>query len=102
MIRQPLNLQLFPYTTLFRSHVLGRHRLAVVEFDAVADLQRPDLGVVRRADFLGDAVLELALRRQLDDHFAPALAEGEGHLGDRKSTRLNSSHTVNSYAAFCL
>ena len=64
-----------------RRHVLGRHRLAVVEFDAVADLQRPDLGVVRRADFLGDAVLELALRRQLDDHFAPALAEGEGHLG---------------------
>ena len=28
-------------------HILGRHRLAVVEFDAVADLQRPHLGVVR-------------------------------------------------------
>ena len=60
--------------------VLGGHGLAVVEFDAVADLQRPDLGVVGRADFLGDAVLELALGRQLDDHFAPHLAEGERHL----------------------
>ena len=61
-------------------NVLGGHRLAVVEFDAVADLQRPGLGVVGRADLLGDPVLELAVRRQLDDHFAPHLGEGERHL----------------------
>src|SRR5204863_302448 len=60
--------------------ILGGHGLAVVELDAVADFQRPYLGVVRRADLLGNAVLELALGRQLDDHFAPALAEGERHL----------------------
>ena len=62
-------------------HVIGGHRLAIVEFDAVANLQRPGLGVLgERADLLGDAVLELAVRRQLDDHFAPHLAEGERHL----------------------
>ncbi len=60
--------------------VLGSDRLSVVEFDAVADFQRPGLGIVRTADLLGDAVFELALGRQLDDHFAPALAESERHL----------------------
>ena len=48
---------------------------------AVADLERPHLGVVGRSDLLGDAVFQLAVGRQLDDHFAPHLAEGERHLG---------------------
>ena len=61
-------------------HVLGGHGLAVVEFDAVADFQGPGLRIVGRADLFGNAVLELAVRRQFDDHFAPALAEGERHL----------------------
>ena len=62
-------------------HVFGSDRLAVVELDAVADLQRPDLGVIGRSDLLGDAVFQRAFRRQLDDHLAPHLGEGERHLG---------------------
>ena len=81
-VAERAGLRLFVGMALERGgDVLGGHGLAVVEFDAVADLQRPDLGVVRRADLLGDAVLELAVGRQLDDHFAPHLAEGERHLG---------------------
>src|SRR5690349_23983353 len=77
MIRRPPRSTLFPYTTLFRS------------IDAVAlgpeKLARP--GVV------GDALLEAAAQPGLK---AVAFA------GDRKSTRLNSSHVEISYAVFCL
>src|SRR5256885_10247353 len=75
MIRRPPRSTLFPYTTLFRSHPGAAHRL--------------------------------------EEHFTP-----RGHVGstkivslhtdkdglvvDRKSTRLNSSHLVISYAVFCL
>src|SRR5947209_10323580 len=73
-MRPPPRSTLFPYTTLFRSR--GQHRVERVPH-RVHD--RPDLG--------GDAV------------------EGEdvgGPDGDRKSTRLNSSHANISYAVFCL
>ena len=63
-------------------HVVGGHRLAVVELDAVADLEGPLLGVVRRADLLGDPVLKAAFRRQRNEIFAPALAEGEWYLAE--------------------
>src|SRR5260221_7484979 len=83
MIRRPPRSTLFPYTTLFRSPVAaavraGAHALAAVR----AGEHRP-----------GD---------QLDGRDA---GRGRAHqLGrqDRKSTRLNSSHTVISYAVFCL
>src|SRR2546426_4804831 len=72
MIRRPPRSTLFPYTTLFRS-----------EKDPEA------LEVYRNssAHLLAAAVLELF---------------PETKLGDRKSTRLNSSHLVISYAVFCL
>src|SRR2546427_7080247 len=79
MIRRPPRSTLFPYTTLFRSH-LG----------AVRRGQRTQLGQsgerveqAEHADRFGNT-LELALS------------------GDRKSTRLNSSHSQISYAVFCL
>src|SRR5437773_11561517 len=73
MIRRPPRSTLFPYTTLFRSEVL--HLPA--DERAVRQPQREV-----RADLLG---------------------EGEQpQLGDRKSTRLNSSHITISYAVFCL
>src|SRR2546426_3267593 len=75
MIRRPPRSTLFPYTTLFRSHVQA----------------------VRRAG--GKAVGEIELRHDLDHRGA---ARGEKLLRDRKSTRLNSSHLVISYAVFCL
>src|SRR2546427_5625057 len=76
MIRRPPRSTLFPYTTLFRS--LAGH------FD-------------RGGDMLG---MQLAVDAVLRDHFVDAL-ERHGD-GDRKSTRLNSSHSQISYAVFCL
>src|SRR5260221_9678062 len=77
MIRRPPRSTLFPYTTLFRSQGL-------------------------RAGHGGDhdrRLLEPVLRH--GDHGSSARKTGSKSL-DRKSTRLNSSHTVISYAVFCL
>src|SRR2546427_6557382 len=72
MIRRPPRSTLFPYTTLFRS--LG---------------VRPDhpLRIEIRIETLGDAI-------EVQQRF--------GEHRDRKSTRLNSSHSQISYAVFCL
>src|SRR3546814_19055154 len=76
---------LFPYTTLFRSlAVLGLdvgHRVGAA---LVADQQRVELGEVARALRLGADAHEATVGR-----VGPA---GGDALGDRKSTRLNSSH----------
>src|SRR5688500_19720520 len=77
MSRRPTRSTLFPYTTLFRSQ---RCQLAGTLRDDGAGDHRADRGA-------GDA-----LRRR---------PRHERHL-DRKSTRLNSSHLVISYAVFCL
>src|SRR2546426_9279241 len=74
MIRRPPRSTLFPYTTLFRSRV--RQRVAEQWPVALKDL--------------GDL-------RELKK-----LSELKHVRGDRKSTRLNSSHLVISYAVFCL
>src|SRR3712207_6898683 len=81
MIRRPPRSTLFPYTTLFRSDRLG----------ALADLL-VDRHLLDDARLLADDGLLGPLR-----HLERALAEG-----DRKSTRLNSSHANISYAVFCL
>src|SRR3712207_9403537 len=78
MIRRPPRSTLFPYTTLFRSPEVGvqvRDALLVVN---------PALGVHVVVD--GPSVLGYVDRQ----------------VGDRKSTRLNSSHANISYAVFCL
>src|SRR5260221_8530058 len=75
MIRRPPRSTLFPYTTLFRSRFAP-------ECPPTASPPRPEWFPQFRY---------LALR-----HEAP------GPKTDRKSTRLNSSHTVISYAVFCL
>src|SRR5688572_30999452 len=89
MLRRPPTSTLFPYTTLFRS---GRSRDAVD-----ADLDRRFVfaeGVVDGGGVEGvsaDAV-------DADDDSPGA----DPFDGDRKSTRLNSSHSQISYAVFCL
>src|SRR3989475_4982577 len=92
MIRRPPRSPLFPYTTLFRSQrgVDPRNRRRVTE--AVLDATR----LVGRPIFFSMAIIILA--------FIPvfALTGQEGKLLDRKSTRLNSSHSQISYAVFCL
>src|SRR5438034_5332808 len=77
MIRRPPRSTLFPYTTLFRSQNVDR-----IE------------GLVYRTN--ADS-LDL---RELGAHAGGLRLCGERR--DRKSTRLNSSHTVISYAVFCL
>src|SRR5260370_39416035 len=98
MIRRPPRSTLFPYTTLFRSQRLG---LGIGEF-----LQGgPDILVGQEIGAL--LVGEIAGRQlfgrtgqvgrvqfdQIDDSDQPLAVDREDPLGDRKSTRLNSSHT---------
>src|SRR5256885_3454639 len=85
MIRRPPRSTLFPYTTLFRSGTI---------LDALQHLgMTPAIRDEPLAGFVRDRA---ALRRAI------AVWRGaERHL-DRKSTRLNSSHLVISYAVFCL
>src|SRR2546426_2080086 len=75
MIRRPPRSTLFPYTTLFRSHA---------------------------AFWLGAGAAHG--QRERHEQLACGLQAACGRLGagDRKSTRLNSSHLVISYAVFCL
>src|SRR2546426_7827440 len=87
MIRRPPRSTLFPYTTLFRSswrHAGGRRRAAG---------GRVPLAHVEPQDGTG----------RLDRSLARRSERRGGHgAEDRKSTRLNSSHLVISYAVFCL
>src|SRR3712207_7975967 len=86
MIRRPPRSTLFPYTTLFRSIVVRDERgLAVVE----------EVLGHRAARVRGE---ELDRRRLV----GRGGDDDRGLHGDRKSTRLNSSHANISYAVFCL
>src|SRR2546422_4531481 len=83
MIRRPPRSTLFPYTTLFRSAIVGAVR---------------DAGKTPRGRF--------AARTGADTVVDPVFRARYGRLPvsarDRKSTRLNSSHGYISYAVFCL
>src|SRR5256885_6993218 len=78
MIRRPPRSTLFPYTTLFRSALAAA---------LVRDLDALHLGE------------KLGIPLDVGDHVEHLPARG---VEDRKSTRLNSSHLVISYAVFCL
>src|SRR2546430_12151826 len=89
MIRRPPRSTLFPYTPLFRSPPVefASNMLEIAvpaangkNIKSLADLARPDVKVV-----LAD----------------PSVPAGR-YAADRKSTRLNSSHSQISYAVFCL
>src|SRR3712207_8269246 len=96
MIRRPPRSTLFPYTTLFRSdaadHVVQRDENAMTDFA------------------LAVPAAHQAVRRPVDELLAPGavltaanrLRFDQTSAGDRKSTRLNSSHANISYAVFCL
>src|SRR5260221_8471513 len=95
MIRRPPRSTLFPYTTLFRSSAVAARtkRVRLITGAAIPAFHHP-------AHLGGDlAMLDNMSRGRLDAGFGRAYHRaGE----DRKSTRLNSSHTVISYAVFCL
>src|SRR2546430_8655229 len=84
MIRRPPRSTLFPYTTLFRSAARG-------PVDPVPVLRLGPELVVERAYF-----------REAGRNVACVREEPGLRVADRKSTRLNSSHSQISYAVFCL
>src|SRR2546430_6186829 len=81
MIRQPPRSTLFPYTTLFRSQLPDERRVVPIE-RGPRGRQRAERAAQLR---------QVARPRR-----------AERHPRDRKSTRLNSSHSQISYAVFCL
>src|SRR5262245_64534869 len=94
MTRRPQNSTLFPYTTLFRSRLLGG--ALGREPDAAAAGAGRAGAVPRRAPGRGRGAGHG--RRDLVRRAGQLRARPE----DRKSTRLNSSHLGISYAVFCL
>src|SRR2546430_11314479 len=91
MIRRPPRSTLFPYTTLFRSHETPSARFRVNLFadrKGIGAVMQQIPNQLRTTD-------ELGLSR-------PVVDLCELSKGDRKSTRLNSSHSQISYAVFCL
>src|SRR3989442_5171137 len=86
MIRRPPRSTLFPYTTLFRS--------VLSELGTIGNIweQNP-------RQFLDGLPLRLGERMGVDHRGLRACVTEQG---DRKSTRLNSSHVRISYAVFCL
>src|SRR5258708_21676603 len=86
MIRRPPRSTLFPYTTLFRS---VRSFLLKLNRGEIRDAIGRDV-ISRIADFI---------QKLFGDTRYIYAASG---AGDRKSTRLNSSHQIISYAVFCL
>src|SRR5438034_5559085 len=94
MLRRPPRSTLFPYTTLFRSDMNDR---AIVR--QLRLLRMP--GTMRANDEDAVCVLEMRLDGIGGIEWMRA-REVHVQRQDRKSTRLNSSHTVISYAVFCL
>src|SRR5256886_11555564 len=90
MIRRPPRSTLFPYTTLFRSFLGGVLQRKIVPPDVANPAETVGASPLKgRNGADGPDANESSLRVALD-------------LQDRKSTRLNSSHSQISYAVFCL
>src|SRR5256885_8532737 len=92
MIRRPPRSTLFPYTTLFRSKFRKNEDDRLLNFISQIRTSRQKRLVLTTREY----ILEQARQRY------ERLARSDVELQDRKSTRLNSSHLVISYAVFCL
>src|SRR5256885_13021606 len=98
MIRRPPRSTLFPYTTLFRSQHVRRRVDRLGQADEPLELVR-SLQLVQAVPVRRDLpVVELGGVRVVRGEPADVRRRSL----DRKSTRLNSSHLVISYAVFCL
>src|SRR2546430_4399983 len=95
MIRRPPRSTLFPYTTLSRSRTLDALAPGQVRLDQPAQAfdRRVEQGLEARV--LAPHAVELLVAGDEHDPARPGAQ-------DRKSTRLNSSHSQISYAVFCL
>src|SRR5688572_32569780 len=98
MVRRPARFTLFPYTTLFRSEVGGDaeaaedHRQAARQHDVAEEVDAP--AAVAADDF--------EVERRDFARARGGVDQRREENRDRKSTRLNSSHSQISYAVFCL
>src|SRR5947207_9685864 len=101
ILRHPRS-TLFPYTTLFRSEAergpSDQHGTAPTAEErsrqSVTTSGRPLMGTTSGATTSPPSLINTGRH--------PAARAASTSVGDRKSTRLNSSHTVISYAVFCL
>src|SRR3712207_8388395 len=96
MIRRPPRSTLFPYTTLFRSRAMSHSDTKRGDHSSLRDRQR-------QIDQMRDTQASCPTSVPSEP---PSGIVGflrfSGYSGDRKSTRLNSSHANISYAVFCL
>src|SRR2546430_6569238 len=88
MIRRPPRSTLFPYTTLFRSQTPGQ----TANFGLVAQNYKPNASLSYHDDGANGGAIDV----HSANTSLPSITL------DRKSTRLNSSHSQISYAVFCL
>src|SRR5256885_12290328 len=96
MIRRPPRSTLFPYTTLFRSEHRSTHLGNTYLFCSTGCKAKFDTDPARYAS--GGAGIGTGSGHAPHHHASTAVSPAP----DRKSTRLNSSHLVISYAVFCL
>src|SRR2546427_8574185 len=100
MIRRPPRSTLFPYTTLFRS-------LKVLDENLLGSKKKYLCGEqITIADYFGGPFVALGEILRCNYSAYPNVNRWLGRMKalkrDRKSTRLNSSHSQISYAVFCL
>src|SRR5688500_19845971 len=93
MTRRPPVSTLFPYSTLFRSDIT-----LIYESGTIGTA--PDVLPLSIGD--GELCDTAVTTVSVPEMFRYWLQGGRISIGDRKSTRLNSSHLVSSYAVFCL
>src|SRR2546430_10796163 len=101
MIRRPPRSTLFPYTTLFRSFDKPAEWFLLQEDKSIDGLS---------ADvFPGNVLIKLGFgtaveSERVENHWreCESMSKKGSPYQDRKSTRLNSSHSQSSYAVFCL
>src|SRR2546430_7532250 len=102
MIRRPPRSTLFPYTTLFRSHNTTpkeREPLLHAFWERCDPLYNDGEGAESFADLIGRVQYTLEQIKRYDQGFIAVFSHGL-FVRDRKSTRLNSSHSQISYAVF--
>src|SRR2546430_12607486 len=97
MIRRPPRSTLFPYTTLFRSTSLD-----VIEIDAASNRGIDQIRELREMVRYAPAASRSKVVILDEAHMLTGEASNALLKTDRKSTRLNSSHSQISYAGFCL
>src|SRR2546430_12518858 len=101
MIRRPPRSTLFPYTTLFRSRS-GQIGTVGVPVEKIESRRPPAEEIVVHDVGPDEVVCSQAGKHKREVGSRQDAALADGGFADRKSTRLNSSHSQISYAVFCL